>query len=78
MSKNFIDKLIICNPYKEPDVNWKYDRDTQGFKKENQRRKSGIIKSSKADINVFDDPGEFIESIYLFCGICKILLWFGV
>ena len=61
MSNNFIDKLIICNPYKEPDVNWKYDRDTQGFKKENQRRKSGIIKSSRADTNVFDDPGEFIE-----------------
>ena len=61
MSNNFIDKLIICNPYKEPDVNWKYDRDTQGFKKENQRRKSGIIKSSKADTNIFDDPGEFIE-----------------
>ena len=35
MSNNFIDKLIICNPYKEPEVNWKYDRDTQGFKKEN-------------------------------------------
>ena len=61
MDNNIIDKLIICNPYKEPDVNWKYDRDIQGFKKENQRRKSGIIKSSKADTNIFDDPGEFIE-----------------
>ena len=61
MSKNIIDKLIICNPYKEPDVNWKYDRDTQGFKKVHLRRKSGIIKSSKTDTNVFDDPGEFIE-----------------
>ena len=61
MDNNIIDKLIICNPYKEPDVNWKYDRDNQGFKKENQRRKSGIIKSSKADTNIFDDPGEFIE-----------------
>ena len=33
MDNNIIDKLIICNPYKEPDVNWKYDRDIQGFKK---------------------------------------------
>lgn len=59
--QNFIDKLIICNPYKEPNFHWKYDRETQGFSKESFRRESGIIQASKNASNIFDDPGEFTE-----------------
>ena len=44
--QNFIDKLIICNPYQEPNFHWKYDRETQGFSKESFRRESGIIQAS--------------------------------
>ena len=59
--QNFIAKLIICNPYQEPNFHWKYDRETQGFSKESFRRESGIIQASKNASNIFDDPGEFIE-----------------
>ena len=61
MDNNIIDKLIICNPYKEPDVNWKYDRDIQGFKKKIKEENQVLSNHLKRIQTIFDDPGEFIE-----------------
>lgn len=59
MSK-IIDRLIVNNPYKEPDKYWLYDRDDQSFKLLEGRRKSGYWKKSDQRLDQ-NDPGQFIE-----------------
>ena len=44
-----IDQLIINSPYLEPNKHWLYNRETQEFKLENGRRKSGYWKQSEQD-----------------------------
>ncbi len=55
-----IDQLIINSPYLEPNKHWLYNRETQEFKLENGRRKSGYWKQSEQRLDE-NDPGQFIE-----------------
>jgi len=50
-----IDKLILCSPYKEPHVHWKYELATQEFFQAEGRRPAGYTIASSQNI------GEFIE-----------------
>jgi len=50
-----IDKLILCSPYKEPHVHWKYELATQEFFQAEGRRPAGYTIASSQTI------GEFIE-----------------
>lgn len=59
MSKS-IDRLIINNPYREPEKYWLYNRDDLSFDLKSGRRKSGYWKKSEQKLNE-NDPGEFIE-----------------
>jgi type III restriction enzyme len=55
-----IDKLIINNPHREPQLHWKYYPESKKFSKEQGRRSAGyIIASERA--RSYDDPGRFIE-----------------
>ena len=55
-----IDNLIICNPYEEPQIHWRYDRSKKFFKKISTRRPAGFLIASAAS-KQYDDPGEFRE-----------------
>ena len=55
-----IDQLIINSPYLEPNKHWLYNRETQEFKLESGRRKSGYWKQSEQRLDE-NDPGQFIE-----------------
>ena len=59
MSKS-IDRLIINNPYREPEKYWLYNREDLSFDLKSGRRKSGYWKKSEQKLNE-NDPGEFIE-----------------
>lgn len=50
-----IDKLILCSPYKEPQIHWKYDLSTQEFFQVENRRPAGYTVATSQSI------GEFIE-----------------
>jgi type III restriction enzyme len=50
-----IDKLILCSPYKEPHIHWKYDLMTQEFFQAEDRRPAGYTIASAQNM------GEFIE-----------------
>src|SRR3989344_424144 len=60
MSK-VIDKLIINNPYEEPQKYWAYVRESQEFELRDGRRKSGYWRASSRTLANYDDPGEFVE-----------------
>ena len=53
-----IDQLIVCSPYDEPDVHWRYDRESRTFSKESGRRPAGFIVATPGS-KTFDDPGVF-------------------
>lgn len=55
-----IDKLIINSAFHEPEYHWKYNRDTQSFKKKSGRRPAGYFIASQGS-NAYNDIGEFIE-----------------
>jgi type III restriction enzyme len=55
-----IDKLIINNPYREPEKHWLYDRQSLSFNLKDGRRQSGYWKQSDQKLDE-NDPGEFIE-----------------
>jgi type III restriction enzyme len=59
MSKT-INKLIINNPYKEPEKYWLYNREENSFDLRDGRRKSGYWKESEKKLDK-NDPGEFVE-----------------
>ncbi|NQU77431.1 DEAD/DEAH box helicase family protein, partial [Candidatus Falkowbacteria bacterium] len=61
MSQKSIDKLIVNNPYEEPNEHWVYDRETQGFDLKQGRRASGYWRSTLRGRQGPDDPGEFVE-----------------
>jgi type III restriction enzyme len=55
-----IDQLIICPPYDEPDLHWRYDRESRTFSRENGRRPAGFVVATPGSKS-FDDPGVFRE-----------------
>ena len=55
----FIEKLIINEPYKEPQRHWLYDRNLKEFTLREGRRKSGYWKKSEKKLD-FNDPGEYV------------------
>jgi len=55
-----IKNLIICDPYKAPNLHWKYDRKTRKFSQVSGRRPAGYLIATQ-DSKSFDDPGEFKE-----------------
>ncbi len=59
MSKK-IDKLILNNPYEEPQKHWLYERETRDFSIKEGRRPAGYIKATPK-YRGFDDPGIFVE-----------------
>jgi type III restriction enzyme len=50
-----IDKLILCSPYREPQIHWRQDAATQEFYQDEGRRPAGYTIASS------QDRGEFIE-----------------
>ena len=61
MGQKGIDQLIISSPYEEPKEHWFYIRETQEFKRQAGRRKSGYWRATAKNVSNYDDPGEFIE-----------------
>ena len=55
-----ITKLIINNPFVEPDQHWFYNRETRDFHNKAGRRPAGYVVAT-LDSRGFDDPGIFIE-----------------
>ena len=55
-----IENLIICGPYEEPSLHWRYDRSKRRFDLVDGRRPAGFLIASQ-DSRSFDDPGEFRE-----------------
>ena len=55
----FIEKLIINEPYKEPQRHWLYDRNLKDFILREGRRKSGYWKKSEKKLDL-NDPGEYV------------------
>ena len=55
----FIEKLIINEPYKEPQRHWLYDRNLKEFTLREGRRKSGYWKKSEKKLDL-NDPGEYV------------------
>jgi len=53
-----IDKLIIANPYREPEQHWHYKREQREFNIVSGRRPAGYVRATP-DAKSFDAPGIF-------------------
>jgi len=60
MAHTTIDRLIINSPYAEPELHWRYERETRTFDLVKGRRPAGYVVASP-DSKAFDDPGVFVE-----------------
>ncbi|MDP3115467.1 MAG: DEAD/DEAH box helicase family protein [Candidatus Cloacimonadaceae bacterium] len=60
MPQTTIDRLIVNNPYEEPQYYWKYDPPTRLFDLAEGRRPAGYVVASERS-KAYDDPGIFVE-----------------